>query len=746
MTFPAHASINAYVVKNGVYGHEHEHSLPTVDALAADLAQMGRGAFLATVDISRAYKNFTSDPLDWPLLCFKWEDKFYCDLSMPFGARASSFHMQSVANCITDILALEGIICYMYLDDLVILSPDRATAERQYRRAKGLLDELGLPEAEDKAQPPARAIKWLGVIVNAENMTLSIPESKLREVIDQVSKVHSSNYISKKQLQSILGQLLFVAKCVRPARTFVSRLLTALRGAKDPNKIDVTPDMRKDLQWFKQFCEEWNGVAVITKKAPTKTILVDACLSGVGATDGQFGYGQQVAHREQGAANITELEAINVVLALHTFLTEKDRGTHIRVRCDNQAAVYALTTGRAHNPILQDCARSAWMVQALLGVEITYDHIPGKDNEVADALSRAHLSEADHGSAVDWVAYYGLVCIKPCLYFLSHLDSPLQSRPSLKRTTAARAKDTGGRAGPWHEGKPGSSRTYIHRIHGSDESAPPEAVIPDDLCIPGVCGGTHTGPGNNQKQALTCQDLPQDGWGGHVGGRTPQGPEGPGCLLQEQGIHTQGQRRPANERHEQGARGTTRHRRGTGSQGRRADNVLRSTQTVGDHPAYHAGLRPPETPNQSGLEIHKGRGDVTYKMGQEYAESRTEQARGITTRPGYNVVPGNRPTGQHTGSPDKVGQGPTADVPRHTQTYPSLSGQKGMGDSLKIRRGGHSKTVITQPQKGSGHGGPCKGLLRGRNPETWGMEVPRIQTVYRHPNWTSDSCPRRLYS
>ena len=37
--------------------------------------------------------------------------------------------------------------------------------------------------------------------------------------------------LSKRQLQSIFGKLLHIAKCVRPVRLFVSHLLDKLRGA-----------------------------------------------------------------------------------------------------------------------------------------------------------------------------------------------------------------------------------------------------------------------------------------------------------------------------------------------------------------------------------------------------------------------------------------------------------------------------------------------------------------------------------
>ena len=289
---------------------------------------------------------------------------------MPFGARASSFHMQSVANCITDTLALYGIHSRMYLDDLIILSPNRQRADSDYAVARELFRELGLPEAMDKAQPPTQRIKWLGIMVDAAEMTLSIPEDKVATVLQKVKHHYHQPYITKRNLQSLLGHLLFVAKCVPPARIFVSRLLDALRNAKT-NSIQIDKAFRADLSWFMQFCSEWNGVGVINSVSPDKVILVDACLSGVGATDGKWAYGQQLAPSEDGAKNITELEAVNVVLAVHTLLSSRDRGTHVRIRCDNQATVAALTTGRAHNPIHQECARAVWMVQAIIGVKLS---------------------------------------------------------------------------------------------------------------------------------------------------------------------------------------------------------------------------------------------------------------------------------------------------------------------------------------------------------------------------------------
>ena len=424
MTFPDEVSVNAYIVKNGIFGIEMDHSLPTVDGLVQFLRHAPTGVHLATMDIARAYKNLISDPLDWPLLCFAWRGQHYCDVTVPFGARASSFHMQTVANAIVDVLAARGIKSYMYLDDLILVSPNREKADQDFT----------------ESQVPAQRVKWLGILVDTQEMSLSIPHEKIQQVLSQVSKYVRARSMSKKQLQPLLGVLLHVAKCVRPARLFIARLLDALRNAKGWF-ININADMRADMRWFLEFAAQWNGKSYIPAPSPTMYIYVDACLSTVGGSDGKRAYAGQVTPITDGVHNITELEALNVVLALHTFLGKESAGAHVRIHCDNNAAVQVLQSGRGRNKVLLDCARAAWMVQAVLDVHVSYVHVPGKDNEIADRLSRAHLAERDHLLARQSIHDNALTMIDPCLYFIDNIRAPVLSR-SGTRLLSGQGHDT----------------------------------------------------------------------------------------------------------------------------------------------------------------------------------------------------------------------------------------------------------------------------------------------------------------
>ena len=729
MTFPPQSSVNAYIVKNGLYGIEMEHTLPTIDNLVQCIKHYPPGAFLATLDISRAYKNFNSDPLDWPLLCFKWGASHFCDVTIPFGARASSFHMQSIANALVDILAARNVKAFMYLDDIILVSPDRPKALRDFEVARQLLKDLTLPEAAKKSQPPATSVKWLGIQIDTHLMSLAIPEEKLSEVLTQVSKYTSAHSISKKSLQSILGKLLHVAKCVRPARLFIARLLEALRACRGAF-INVNADMRADFRWFQEFCSQWNGVAYIAGPAPVRHIYVDACLSGIGGSDGHRAYAGQVAPIEDGAKNITELEAINVIVALHTFLTKQDEGKHVRVHCDNMAAVQVLQTGKGKNRVLLDCARAAWMVQAVLNVQISYVHVPGVQNDIADALSRSHLSPKHHSNVKNILAANSLCLTEPCLHIFDNIPVPIYSRSGHQIVTKQRRPHTAPGKGARNMGKsainsanvPGLRQTCAVQPHG------PEQI--HGLRIHRVPRHPHSITGHHQEQDSTRQDIHTHG-GGVPRRRAPQPRDsGIGWTRQEQRLCPQDQGPHKHDRPKVGDICYSRNDCRLGGQGCHTPDVLRSTPTIGGGAPQCQEIRQGPPPDKgrpkSRIKLH----DFDGKMGEEYAE-------GGTVPGGHIGFCGRRKTVPHFGDQQTLRPHPRSLIFRPLVGFPNnLATHSNHYDkgSLGCRPGhngcGRPKTFPPQPQEGSRYAGTQGGMWRHTDSETGRMEILSFPSIH----------------
>jgi len=89
---------------------------------------------------------------------------------------------------------------------------------------------------------------------------------------------------------------------------------------------------------------------------------------------------------------IHQLEAVNLVVAVKTLLPTNPTGFEVVVHTDNSASVATLSSGRGSDPVLLACARELWLEAAKRSFVITIIHKAGVLLELADALSRAHLS------------------------------------------------------------------------------------------------------------------------------------------------------------------------------------------------------------------------------------------------------------------------------------------------------------------------------------------------------------------
>ena len=108
------------------------------------------------------------------------------------------------------------------------------------------------------------------------------------------------------------------------------------------------------------------------------TLELDACLTGLGGRWSRFVYHLPII---RGFMNfsIVHLEMVNILLAVRLFQVHWS-GRKVLVKCDNEAVVSVLRSGRTRDPYLGACARNIWYVSALADIDLQYVHIRGVDN------------------------------------------------------------------------------------------------------------------------------------------------------------------------------------------------------------------------------------------------------------------------------------------------------------------------------------------------------------------------------
>ena len=238
LSWPHGASVNSGIDKDTYLDSAFTLTFPTVDHITSELKRLGRGALLYKIDVSRAFRHVRIDPGDYDLLGLHCRDA-YVDTCLPFGTRHGSQIFQHLSDAVRHIMRQKGFCVIDYIDDYVGLGiPDIAHAS--YDCLFHLMKGLGLTISDKKLVAPSTKVVCLGVLINTEEGTVSIPPEKLRQIIDTVRQWLTKVSCTKRQLQSILGLLLYVHKCVKPARVFLNRMLAILRSSHDSQKINLT--------------------------------------------------------------------------------------------------------------------------------------------------------------------------------------------------------------------------------------------------------------------------------------------------------------------------------------------------------------------------------------------------------------------------------------------------------------------------------------------------------------------------
>ena len=391
LSWPKGSSVNSGIDKNSYLGSEFALTFPTVDNITQDLRKVGPGAHIFKIDISRAFRHIKLDPADYDLLGLHW-DATYLDTCLPFGTTHGSQIFQRVSDAVRYVMRRQGYRIINYIDDYVgVATPD--VARDAYAYLYQLLQKLGFSISAKKLTPPSTQATCLGVMFDSTKGTISIPPEKLQQILRNVTDWVGRKRCTKRQLQSLLGQLLYIHKCVKPARVFLNRMLDLLRQNYDATCIKLTPDFMRDLRWFSKFLETYNGVSIYNHRPVDHIIELDACLTGLGGRWNNYVYHLPIPKHYQNLT-IVHLEMVNILVAIRIFAAHWSR-KKILIKCDNHAVVQVLTNSRTKDPFLAACARNVWYHTALHDIEVSYIHIMGKCNVIADTLSRWSNSEAD---------------------------------------------------------------------------------------------------------------------------------------------------------------------------------------------------------------------------------------------------------------------------------------------------------------------------------------------------------------
>ena len=388
LSFPPGESVNDGMLKDNYLGFQAKLTFPGVDDYAFRIFSLGQGCMMFKIDLSRYFRQLPLDPGDYSLIGYIIDGKLYFDKVLPMGMRTAPYIAQRVTNAIAFIHRRMTFFLLNYVDDFVG-AENRDKIWASYRALSSLLEELRVDTSQDKIVPPTTRLEFLGIIFDSTTMTMKISEEKMEEIRAELDTWLYKTRSNRKEVESLIGKLQFISKCIKAGRVFISRLIHWLRGMDRKSKYSIPLEARKDIAWWARCATHYNGISLIWLHKDPKvdgTIATGACLTGYGGTIGNK-YFRARFPKELCGQNIAYLEILAVMVALKLW-GQQFTGKYFWIHVDNEAVATVLNTGASRNSKLQDVLREIALLAARHQFVIKAQHIMGVLNRVPDWLSR----------------------------------------------------------------------------------------------------------------------------------------------------------------------------------------------------------------------------------------------------------------------------------------------------------------------------------------------------------------------
>ena len=335
--------------------------------------------FVTGLDLQQAFYQVELEKGSRPYTAFRTPHGLFQYTVLPNGARNASKCFQRLADQV-----LKGAEEYSaaHVDDILVFS---RTWEEHIQHLKDILARLrkaNLTAKLDKCQFGQRSIKVLGHVL--ENGLIKPDPEKISAIKDYpIPK-------TKRQVRAILGLANFYRRHL-PNFAEIVAPLTELTRKDKPDRVKWT---EKEDQAFNGLKQGLTSERFIIPPDITKPFILrcDASGTGLGAallqkdeqgTERPISYASRKLLDREIKMSTVERETLCVVWALNHF-QQYTYGAQVDIYTDHNCLRWLQTMANT-NPRL-----TRWAL-AIQRYDVNINYVPGKQNGLADGLSRAHM-------------------------------------------------------------------------------------------------------------------------------------------------------------------------------------------------------------------------------------------------------------------------------------------------------------------------------------------------------------------
>lgn len=362
---------------------DDKYPIPEVNVI---LSNLGKARFFTTLDLKSGFHQITLSEQDREKTAFSVGQGKYEFCRLPFGLKNAPSIFQ---RAIDDVLREQiGKSCYVYVDDVIIFSENEDDHVKHIAWVLNRLYEANMRISREKSHFFQESVEYLGFVVSRGGIKTSPAKVEAIHDYEQPSTLFN--------VRSFLGLASYYRCFIKDFASIAKPLTDILKGengkisASQSKKVKINFN-EEQLQTFAKLKEILASEEVMLLYPDFKKpfdLTTDASSLGLGAVLSQGGrpitmISRTLKDRELNYAT-NERELLAIVWALQKLRNYLYGVKHLNIYTDHQPLTFSVSDKNPNAKIKR------WMA-FVDEHNAKIFHKPGKENYVADALSRHNI-------------------------------------------------------------------------------------------------------------------------------------------------------------------------------------------------------------------------------------------------------------------------------------------------------------------------------------------------------------------
>lgn len=347
--------------------------IPNIDSL---FDKLGRAQYFSTIDLAKGFHQIMMDERDIEKTAFSTPTGHFEFIRMPFGLKNAPATFQRMMNhVLRDYI---NKICVIYMDDILVFSTSLEEHLDNLSKIFETLNKHNLKVQLNKCNFLARETKFLGHVVTSDGL------KPCPSKIEIMNKVPIPNTV--KRIKSFLGLTGYYRKFIKNYSSIASPMIKYLKKGMKINTDDTS------------YIESFSKLKRIITNPPVLAypdfekpfvLTTDASNVALGALLSQDNkpicYSSRTLNAHEKNYSTIEKELLAIVWATKYFRPYLF-GVKFLIQTDHQPLRWLASLKEPNSRLIR------WRIK-LAEYDFDIEYVKGKDNKVADFLSRLEIND-----------------------------------------------------------------------------------------------------------------------------------------------------------------------------------------------------------------------------------------------------------------------------------------------------------------------------------------------------------------